>query len=252
MNLTTRLTLTAALAFTCMAGAAQTIERIDTPAFSMVNPWGAAPDTLLYDANGLTRIALNGAAGSLGAATSQYIDGNFYGGLFEVTVHAGYRVTGFSFSGTFEGVLAVPVNPDGSPGDGSAYNSGYVEFSAGSRPYGLFYDEHTQRVDMLDGAIAVDMSSGQLDLRTDFNLSLQGMILVSAYPTVTPQHPEGIDSFASLRLRDPVFTIYTSAVPEPASCAMLMAGIAVLRALGSRAQRHADDCSHSATKFPGV
>lgn len=234
MNMMTRLLVMAALAFSTAAAAAQTPSRIETAAFSMVNQWGDAADALLSDANGVTRIGLTSAASSLGAYTSRYQEGNFYAGLFEVTVHAGYRVTGFAFSGTFEGVLEVPPNPNGSPGNGFAYNTGNIEFSAGSRPYGIFYGEHTQRVDMLDGAMPFTMSSGLLSLTTDFNLSLQGLILVSAYPTVTPQHPAGIDSFASLRVANPVFTIYTSAVPEPAGCAMLLAGVALVGLLRPR------------------
>lgn len=228
MNMMKRLLMMAALALTAVAAAAQTPARIDTAAFSMVNQWGDSADVLLSDTNGVTRIGLTSAADNLSAYTSRYQQGNFYAGLFEVTVHPGYRVTGFSFSGTFEGVLDVPPNPDGSPGNGFAFNSGNVEFSAGSRPYGVFYGEHSQRFDMLDGAIPFTMSSGQLSLTTDFNLSLQGLILVSAYPTVTPQNPGGIDSFASLRLANPVFTIYTTAVPEPATYAMLLAGMAIV------------------------
>lgn len=243
MNMMTRLLVMAALALTSVA-AAQTPARIDTAAFSMVNQWGDSADVLLSDANGVTRIGLTSAANSLSAYTSHYQQGNFYAGLFEVTVHPGYRVTGFAFSGTFEGVLDVPANPDGSPGNGFAFNSGNVEFSAGSRPYGVFYGEHSQRFDMLDGAVPFTMASGQLALSTDFNLSLQGLILVSAYPTSTPQHPGGIDSFASMRLANPVFTIYTAAVPEPASYAMLLAGMAVL---GAR-RRRLDRCRCSAAK----
>jgi hypothetical protein len=228
MNMITRLLVVAALALTCVAAAAQTPARIDTAAFSMVNQWGDSADVLLSDAHGVTRIGLASAASSLFAYTSRYQEGNFYAGLFEVTVHKGYRVTGFSFSGTFEGVLDVPPKPNGTPGNGFAYNSGNIEFSAGSRPYGIFYGAHTQRVDMLDGAIPFTMASGQLALTTDFNLSLQGLILVSAYPTITPQYPSGIDSFASLRVVNPVFTIYTTAVPEPAGYAMLLAGIAII------------------------
>jgi hypothetical protein len=237
MNLTTRLLMMTALALASLGALAQTPVRIDTAAFSMVNQWGDAPDTLLSDANGVTRIGLNTAAASLDAHTSRYQEGNFYAGLFEVTVNAGYRVTGFAFSGIFEGVLDVPPNPNGTPGNGFAYNSGNIEFSAGSRPYGIFYGEHTQRVDMLDGSIPFTMSSGQLSLTTDFNLSLQGLVLVSAYPTITPQYPAGIDSFASLRVRNPVFTIYTSAVPEPERVAMLLAGLGIVAGCWCRVKK---------------
>lgn len=244
MNMMTRLLMVAALALTSVAAAAHTPARIDTAAFSIVNPWSASAEVLLSDADGVTRIGLASAASDLSAATSSYQQGSFYGGLFEVTVHAGYRVTGFAFSGIFEGVLEVPPNPDGSPGDGVAYNSGYVEFSAGSRPYGVLYSEHAQRIDMLDGAVPFSMASGPLALSSDFNLSLQGLIMVSAYPTVTPEHPEGIDSFASMRLANPMFTIYTTAVPEPASYAMLLAGMAVLETRRRRLER----CRCSAAK----
>ncbi|ATQ78548.1 hypothetical protein CR152_31555 [Massilia violaceinigra] len=227
MNTMTRLLVTAALALASVSTAHATA-RIDTAAFSIVNQWGDSPDVLLSNGNGVTRIGLTSAADSLDAFTSRYQEGNFYAGLFEVTVHAGYRVTGFSFSGTFAGVLDVAPNPNGTPGNGFAFNSGNIEFSAGSRPHGVFYGEHTQRVDMLDGALPFTMSSGQLSLTTDFNLSLQGLILVSAYPTVTSQYPSGIDSFASLRVVNPVFTIYTMAVPEPETYGMLLAGIAVI------------------------
>ncbi|UOD27798.1 hypothetical protein INH39_20155 [Massilia violaceinigra] len=245
MNSTTRLLLIAALALSAASAPAQTPVRIDTAAFSIVNQWGDAPDTLLSDSNGVTRVGLNTASASLSADTARYLDGNFYGGLFEVTVNAGYRVTGFSFSGTFEGVLYVPPNTDGTPGDGFAYNSGYIELSAGSRPYGIFYGEHAQRVDMLDGAIPLTMASGELSLTTDFNLSLQGMVLVSAYPTTTPEHPAGIDSFASLRVVNPVFTIYTTAVPESKAWSMLLAGLGVLGSVAMRKKiDNLQDCQY--------
>ncbi|MCY0914773.1 VPLPA-CTERM sorting domain-containing protein [Massilia sp. H27-R4] len=235
MNMMIRLLVTAALALASVSTAHAT-SRVDTVAFSIVDQWGASPDMLLYNSNGLTRIGLSSAASSLGAYTSRYSEGNFYAGLFEVTVHAGYYVTGFAFSGTFEGALDVASNPNGTPGNGYAFNSGNIEFSAGSRPYGVFYGEHTQRVDMLDGAVPFTMSSGHVSLATDFNLSLQGLIMVSAYPSVTPQYPSGIDSFASLRVANPMLTIYTSAVPEPASYGMLLAGVAVIGLVRRRRQ----------------
>ena len=228
MNVMTRLLMAAALALSCAGASAQIPARIDTAAFSMVNQWGDSADMLLSDSDGVARIGLVAAAGNLFAATSRYQEGSFYGGLFEVTVHSGYRVTGLSFSGAFDGTLTVPTNPDGTPGNGFAYNSGYIEFSAGSRPYGALYDEHTRRIDMIDGVIPLTMSSGPLSLTTDFNLSLQGMVLVSAYPSVTPQDPSGIDAFASLRLVNPVFTIYTMAVPEARVWGMLLAGMALI------------------------
>ncbi|WP_187367160.1 hypothetical protein [Massilia mucilaginosa] len=234
MNMTTRLLMLAALALSAVSASAQTPARIDTAAFSIVNQWGDAADMLLSDANGVTRIGLVAAASDLFVTTSRYSEGNFYGGLFEVTVHSGYRVTGLSFSGTFEGTLKVAPNPDGTPGNGFAYNSGNIEFSAGSRPYGILYGEHTQRVDMLDGAVPLTMSSEGLSLTTDFNLSLQGMVLVSAYPSETPQDPSGIDSFASLRVVNPVFTIYTMAVPEAEAWAMLVAGLGVVGSVALR------------------
>lgn len=238
MNLTTRLLprlhLIAALAFTCIGALAQTPVRIDTPAFSMVNQWGDAPDTLLGDVDGVARIALNTVAASLATSTAHDQDGNFYGGLFEVSVHPGYRVTGFALTGMFEGVLHVPAYPDGTPGDGLAYNAGYIEFSAGSRPYGMLYGEYTQRVDMLQGAVPVAMASGPMNLPSDFNLSLQGVVLVAAYPSVTPQYPDGLDSFASLRLANPMLTIYTMAVPEPQRAPLLLAGVVIVVSLGRR------------------
>lgn len=245
MNMMTRVLMMAALAPTAVPAGAHIAARIDTAAFSIANPWGDVADVLLSDANGVARIGLVSAASNLLTSTSRYQEGNFYGGLFEVTVHSGYRVTGFSFSGTFEGKLTVPSNPDGTPGNGVAYNSGNIEFSAGSRPYGVFYGEHTQRVDMLDGAIPVTMSSGYLSLDTDFNLSLQGMVLVSAYPSETPQDPAGIDSFASLRLANPVFTIYTMAVPEAQAWTMLLAGLGVVGSVAKRKKiKNSQDCQY--------
>lgn len=245
MNMTTRLLMMAALALSAVSAGAQTPVRIDTPAFSMVNQWGDAPDTLLDDASGVTRIALNTVAASLATSTAHDQAGNFYGGLFEVSVHPGYRVTGFSLSGVFQGALNVPAYPDGTPGDGQAYNAGYLEFSAGSRPYGLFYGEYTQHVDMLHGAIPVAMASGAINLTSDFNLSLQGVVLVAAYPSVTPQYPDGIDSFASLRLVNPMLTIYTMAVPEAQVWAMLLGGLAVVGSAALRKKiRNVQDCQY--------
>lgn len=241
MNMTTRLLAMAALAFASV-GTAHATTRIDTAAFSIVNQWGDSPDMLLSNVDGVTRIGLTSAAASLDANTSRYQDGNFYGDLFEVTVHPGYRVTGFSFSGTFMGVLNVASNPDGTPGNGFAFNSGNIEFTAGSRPYDVSYGEHTLRVDMLDGAVPITMFSGQLSLTTDFNLSLQGMVLVSAYPSVTLENPSGIDSFASLRVVNPELTIYTMAVPEPGHYAMLLAGLGIVVLLRRRENKHEQFC----------
>lgn len=226
-----------ALAFaSATAAAAPTV--IEAKAFTFSNPDSSVADVLVSDTGTATTIRFSDFANSM-AVSSNDADGNGYSGDLSFAARSGYLITGYSFSATFVGTLDAAA---GAPGGvaGSASNRGSVSLFA-SGDYGWSGNSNRQ-VNLLTGNDAFVFSSGNVALR-EMTMSLNGSMTVFAMPaTWTTQ--DGVvqsqDSFAGLTLLNPTLTVYTSAVPEPETYAMLALGLAVIGLTGRTRRRLQD------------
>ncbi|RSZ58585.1 PEP-CTERM sorting domain-containing protein [Massilia atriviolacea] len=214
-----------ALAFaSASAAAAPTV--IEATAFTFSNPDSTVADVLVSDADGATTIRFSDFASSM-AVKSSDADGNAYSGDLNFAVRSGYHITGYSFSATFAGTLDAAVAPGGQAG--TASNRGSVSLLA-SAPSGWSTGGNRQ-ASQLNGNDAFVFSAANLSLRESMSMSLNGSMTVFAMPASWTT-PDGVvhsqDSWAGLALLNPTLTVYTSAVPEPETYAMLALGLAVI------------------------
>ncbi len=225
-----------ALAFaSATAAAAPTV--IEAQAFTFSNPDSSVADVLVSDTGTATTIRFSDFANSM-AVSSNDADGNGYSGDLSFAARSGYMITGYSFSATFVGTLDAATAPGGQAG--SASNRGSVSLFANG-DYGWSTNSNRQ-VNLLNGNDAFVFSSGNVAL-TQMTMSLNGSMTVFAMPA-TWTTPDGVlhsqDSFAGLTLLNPTLTVYTSAVPEPETYAMLALGLAVI-GLTRRTRRRLQD-----------
>ncbi|NHZ89418.1 PEP-CTERM sorting domain-containing protein [Massilia sp. CCM 8733] len=141
-------------------------------------------------------------------------------------------MTGFSVSGTAFGDLGAITEPGGQPADGHTENAMEVDLIAYTPATGTVASTHV-KYDMLHGKIPFVLASTPLSLTGEVSLSMWNMVTVSAWPYYLPGHPDGgmgaqINPLATMQFLNPTLTIYTSAVPEPETYAMLLAGLAVI------------------------
>ncbi|MDQ1815278.1 PEP-CTERM sorting domain-containing protein [Massilia sp. CCM 9210] len=205
---------------------------IDAATFSMENEWAYKADVITSDANGVTTIALTDAAMTLKTATTHYENGDGYNGWFGITLRPGYRMTGFSLSGTVLGELGPIRTPGGKPGDGFTTNSAKIDLYASSSATG-WSSKQTMQHSMVDGSIPFVLASGPLSLTGRVGLSMWSPVNVTSTPYYPPGPPDGssgpqVLTLSSMQILNPTLTIYTSAVPEPETYGMLLAGVAVI------------------------
>ncbi|MDM5178762.1 PEP-CTERM sorting domain-containing protein [Massilia sp. DJPM01] len=198
----------------------------------MENDWTSTSDVITSDANGVTKIALIDAASTLKTATTHYDNGDAYNGWFSITLRPGYRMTGFSLSGTVLGELGPVTTPGGKPGDGFTTNSTKIDLSASARD-SAWSMKQTMQHSMVDGAIPFVMNSGPLSLTGLVYVGMWSPVYVPSRPYSPPGVPDGnmgqeVYTLASMQILNPTLTIYTSAVPEPETYGMLLAGVAVI------------------------
>ncbi|NHZ39752.1 PEP-CTERM sorting domain-containing protein [Massilia aquatica] len=225
-----------ALAFaSANAAAAPTV--IEAQAFTFSNPDSSVADVLVSDTGAATTIRFSDFANSM-AVSSNDADGNGYSGDLGFAARSGYVITGYSFSATFVGTLDAAMAPGGQ--GGSASNRGAVSlFANGDDNWST---NSNRQVNLLNGNDTFVFSSGNVAL-THMTMSLNGSMTVFAMPA-TWTTPDGVlhsqDSFAGLTLLNPTLTVYTSAVPEPETYAMLALGLAVI-GLTRRTRRRLQD-----------
>ncbi|WP_166870547.1 PEP-CTERM sorting domain-containing protein [Massilia mucilaginosa] len=238
MNLFTLQMGAVALAFaSASAVAAPTV--IEAKTFTFSNPDSNVADVLVSDTGGAATIRFSDFADSM-AVMSSDADGNGYSGDVSFAARSGYLITGYSFSATFVGTLDAAVPPGGLAGAGSASNRGSVSlFASGDNTWS---GNSNRQVNLLNGNDAFVFSSGNTMLK-EMTMSLNGSMTVFAMPA-TWTTPDGVlrsqDSFAGLTLLNPTLTVYTSAVPEPETYAMLALGLAVI-GLTRRTRRRLQD-----------
>lgn len=200
--------------------------------FSIDSRWAYETDVIASDANGVTRISMTDAAKTLRTATTSNENGDGYSGMFSITLRPGYRMTGFSMSGIMFGGLGEIPEPGGLPGDGNTENAMRMDLEAYTPEGGGVASLHA-RYSMVDGKLPFVLASEPLAVTGTFNLSTWNMVTVNSYPYHLPGHPDGppgrlVYPLATMQVLNPTLTIYTSAVPEPETYGMLLAGMAVI------------------------
>lgn len=204
--------------------------------------------TLLSDAGGVTKLGMTSLGDSLSMNTAgqSLSNGDLYTGMFDISVRDGYRVTGFTFTATLEGVLQVGEAPAGTTSTvlpASASNSGSLEAMALSGPYGQRIAGESFRQQSLDGTQNVLLQGSGLWLSDPFTMFISGSSYISAklgeYRVYGDDHSYDVSlpAYASYRLLNPTLTIFTSPVPEPGTYAMLLAGLVLCSVAGLR-RRH--------------
>ncbi|MDM5176430.1 PEP-CTERM sorting domain-containing protein [Massilia sp. DJPM01] len=216
-----------ALAFaSATASAAPTV--IEATGFTFTNPDSTLADVLVSDVAGATTIRFSDFANSMSLNTSD-ADGNAYSADMTFAVRAGYQVTGYSFSASFAGTLDPAVPPGGGAGAGMASNRGSVSLIAsGANDWS---NQGNRSVNKLNGNDSFVFSAANLTLRDMLTISLNSSMTLFAAPAVWTT-PDGVvqrqDSWAGLSVLNPTLTVYTTAVPEPETYAMLALGLAVI------------------------
>ncbi|WP_229505635.1 PEP-CTERM sorting domain-containing protein [Massilia genomosp. 1] len=200
--------------------------------FSIDSRWAYNTDVIASDANGVTRISMTDAADMAKTSTTLGENGNGYNGMYTITLRPGYRMTGFSVSGTMFGGLGEITTPGGLPGEGTTKNAMKLQFEA-YRPEGGTVSAMHADYSMVDGKLPFVLASEPLSVTGTINLSTWTMVNVNSYPYYLPGHPDGppgreVYPLATMQVLKPTLTIYTSAVPEPETYGMLLAGMAVI------------------------
>ena len=251
-----RQTLTAlVLGVTTFTSAAVHAEqRVDAAGFVMSIP-GYTPYynnlRLLSDVGGTTRIAVNGfnvASGNSILDLTSYDTGfstefiNWEYPSFDFDVRDGYRVTSMTLTGTITGVLKVGVPPAGGTlGEANNAFSMNLGFSQGGQSVSM--EQHA--VKDLNGDRQFQLDAN-LPFEGDFTMNINSEASLFALSGVSfwyDGHHPGIStyykSYASLNWHDAVLTVQVSAVPEPSTWGMLLAGIGLLGVAARRAPARA-------------
>lgn len=230
----------------------------DTKAFVLNTDFSAwKTGALLSDSNGVTRIALNSIVdpmtvmltNGVGEYGNDSSTGDFAKATFGLDVRAGYRVTGYAFSGTFVGDYFAAPEPGGSAyvsQTGEAGNRGRVTIDASRAPSGTVQEFATENILGVAG-----FTLGRNDLAWDGHVELDFNASASAYARATvyfyaahddrPPYDLTMPSSARVRLQNVTLTVYSAqfaaAVPEPETYAMLLAGLAAVGLAARRRQR---------------
>ncbi|MCE3607221.1 PEP-CTERM sorting domain-containing protein [Massilia sp. P8910] len=233
--------LAALLAFAPLHASAAA--HLDTTAFSFDSASPGRADTLLADGGGATTISLLGAHDMIkyDAADPSWNGpyDHLYQGVFQLNVHAGYKITGYSLMGTFSGEHYVGQFPTGSDLNimpmnwGAAYAGAGVAIRAdlpttGGAVAPLSHQQHN-----LKGTDAFTLDSGPLDHAGPMNLYVEGFAFAEATAAEWWYLDYGFMgkdySRARIELSGPLLlTVYTQAVPEPHTYAMTLAGLALI------------------------
>lgn len=222
---------------------------IDTGSLTFDSGWSEHAETLVSDINGAATFSLVSAVERLRYRYwSEYF--NDYGGTFQLSARAGYKVTGYKLSGAFYGAISVGQVPDGSGGrPGGANTSSGALLYAQDALTGATFAQHGWSASELQGAGGFNFDSGLLERTGAFNLTFEGYAYGQASPAVwTTVDPitgprNNYDfSLAQVGLQDPLLlTVYTQAiaVPEPHAFALTLAGLAMLAGATRRRRRPA-------------
>lgn len=187
---------------------------------------------LLSDQNGIAKFSLNSFAANSRWYTNHYQSGDILQEYFTLNLHAGYRLTGFSITGQFNGQTYVYDANSG----GSATNSLQLMASITDQPWGNSFVNIQGGANNVNGRQNLYMGAHGLNLTGEKTFQLNAVVDVFAGPSDVcndfgcRQEP----SFSSIQLDNPVLTLQTQAVPEPETYAMLGAGLLLLGVVARR------------------
>ncbi|MDQ1923939.1 PEP-CTERM sorting domain-containing protein [Massilia pseudoviolaceinigra] len=231
----------AAVLATLFAGApahAAAPVHIDATGLTFDTAASGRAETLISDINGVAIFALPNAADQLPLDQPSYgFFHNTYSGLFQLNTRPGYKITGYSLSGEFGGTLSVPAVPEGLNGTvGVAATR--AALSLGARlPDASGMPTSSHALADLNGTNGFTLSSGPLDHTGALALQLDGYTYGFSKPSTWTEGPwhSTAPSTAHLWLKDSLrLTVYTTAVPEPHSYALMLAGLALVGGLARR------------------
>ncbi|MCE3602844.1 PEP-CTERM sorting domain-containing protein [Massilia sp. P8910] len=207
---------------------------IETSALVFDTGWSQRAETLVSDVNGAATFALVNAVDYL-RFPNQFTYFNDYGGQFQLSARDGYKVTGYTLSGGFFGAIYVGHSPDGTGRPGAADTSAGAMSSAQDAVTGETLAQHSWSASNLRGHGDFIFDSGALDRTGSFYVSFEGYAYGQASPAIwnstDPTDPRNDYDFsrAQVGLKDPLLlTVHTTAVPEPHTYALMLAGLALL------------------------
>lgn len=211
---------------------------IDATGLSFDSAASGRAETLISDINGVATFALPNAADRL---AFEHVSYGFlhktYAGLFQLNTRPGYKITGYALSGEFGGTRTVPAVPDGLTGTTGAAAT-RAALSIGARlPDGSGLPSRSHSLADLNGSDGFTLSSGPLDHTGALALELDGYTYGFGKPSTwmdggwTSTAPSTADVWLKDSLR---LTVYTTAVPEPHSYALMLAGLALVGGIARR------------------
>lgn len=223
-----------ALIASATAAHAQVSVSASTVDLTALNDYSYYPPSfsLLSDQNGIAKFSLNSYAMGTRWAVNNGESGDYIQEYFTIGLHQGYRLTGFSITGQFNGQTYV-FTPNN---DGSATNSLGVYASLTAEPYGQSYVNINRSINNLNGSQNMYVGASGLDLTGNKVLQLNAAINVNAAST-TVCNDSGCHqelSYSSIQLDNPVLTLQTQAVPEPETYAMMGVGLLLLGVVARR------------------
>ncbi|QPI53115.1 PEP-CTERM sorting domain-containing protein [Massilia antarctica] len=164
---------------------------------------------------------------------------HLYQGVFQLNLHAGYKITGYSLMGAFSGEHYVGQFPTGSNLNimpmnwGAATATGGVAIRADLPAAGGMVAPRSHAAVNLNGTDGFTLDSGPLDHAGPLNLYVEGYAFAEASAAEWYYLDYGYMgkdySRARMELSGPLLlTVYTQAVPEPHTYALTLAGLALI------------------------
>lgn len=157
---------------------------------------------------------------------------NRYDTGYQLTVREGYRITSIEWNLTFDGQLQQAVSPLDPPGQARNSTLNGIQLTSG----GATLQADNRSLQDLNGSQSVQVTFNNVGFSNQFGLLLQSEIWMGAQGIPPNGILPGIPSFASLNLTGATLTIHTevSPVPEPATYAMLLGGLALVGGVARR------------------
>lgn len=159
-------------------------------------------------------------------------NGGGHQGTLQVDVQPGYRVTGIAVHALAYGELGIGQAPDAEPGSASnAASLGYLLTAPGGT-----LQLSWQQQDF-NGLLPFALDAGPLALDGTFRLDIGASVFAQARGSVGPDSSSSSHALASIGAA--LLNVQVAVVPEPSTCAMLLAGLGVAGAAARRSRARA-------------